>query len=150
MLIVSIFVAAFAVFLLFLALLVAHRTPMPKLSQPGMLWWPGVLILLLAPVVAVMPQYMKYSDCETACNVIDGRQAEIEYAEKVAKDYASCVKNSLSEVRRNAVERNADGASIDVEQAVKDAQAGAEDTCFSLVVGTCVNLCYDPTQGLGE
>ena len=150
MLILSFLVAAFAVLLLFLALLVAHRTPMPKLSQPGMLWWPGVVILFAAPVLAVMPQYMTYSDCEARCDVIDGRPVDIEYAKNVAKDYASCVKNSVSEVRRTNEEMKLKDPEIDVEAVVAAARPGAEETCFDLVAGTCVNLCYDPTEGLGE
>jgi len=150
MLILSILVAGFALLLIFVALLVAHRTPLPQLRHPGILWWPGIGLLFFAPLVAVAPQYLDHNRCQSACEVIDGRATDKPYAENVATEYASCVKNSLNEVRDNAAKKNEDGGTIDIEQEVARSTAGVEVVCYDLVVGTCVQGCYNPDPVPGE
>jgi hypothetical protein len=150
MLILSLLIAGFALLLIFVALLVAHRTPLPQLSHPGIFWWPGIGLLFFAPLLAVAPAYVSYNSCERDCDVLDGRATDKQYAEGVAEGYASCVKNSLLEVETNALEANADGGTLIVDDELKKARPGVEQVCVDLVVGTCISSCYSPDPIPGD
>lgn len=144
---------AFLVFLLGLAFIAmaylsAHRTIIPAIRQAVYLWWPGLGLMVFALLIALSPSILRYTQCQNACAVTDGRTPEYAFADGVSAAYENCVKNGLGEVKRNVFERMKDGATgLDPEKAAAEAEPGIREVCEDMVVGQCVAVCYDPQPG---
>lgn len=147
---VSFLVLLLGLGLIALAYLSAHRTFIPVIRGAVYLWWPGIGMIVLAMLLALGPSVVRYSQCQSACDVIDGQATEHHFADNVAADYDSCVKSGLGEIKRNVFERMKDGATgLDPEKAAAEAEPGIREVCRGMVIGQCVAVCYNPQQGEG-
>ena len=144
---VAILVALFALALMGLGWLVGHRTFLPAMSQPGLLWWPGLGLLLVALLIAVLPSYFRYTTCEWSCDLNEGKAEANEINERFLREYDDCVGATIESARRRAIEQVEGGADLDLDQVVKTATLDAAAACTSLTTGRCVRFCYAPEEG---
>lgn len=133
--------------LILVAYLSAHRTIIPVMRQAVYLWWPGLVLVALSGLVALVPSLFGYGQCQAACDVLDGTP-EHPASLNVPQDYENCVRSGLNEVKRNVVERMKDGATgLDPDKAAAEAEPGLREVCHDMVIGQCVAACYNPQQG---
>ena len=147
MIYIAALVLLMSLFLMGVAWLTAHRTILPHMRKPGILWWPAIGLLFLSPIVAISGNVVTYSRCERECAVSEGGTPEHPYAEPVPKAYESCVSSGLNEIKRNAIERMKAGADLDPEALAKESEPDTRRVCRDMAEGACVAACYDPEAG---
>ena len=141
--ILAVLIFMFGLLLMAIALLGANRSPVPKIKHPGLFWWPSLGMFVIAILVAMVPRVIAYGKCETAGDVLGGKEAIEEYNKNVQAEYDNCVSSQLFTVKDALVK--AGGTKADIEKASTAAVPDAEFTCSNMAVGACVSKCYMPT-----
>ncbi|MBX2799448.1 MAG: hypothetical protein KTR31_17365 [Myxococcales bacterium] len=130
--------------LLALALLVAHKSPLPPMRRPGLFWWPALMLMAAALFLLLAPPTVRYTQCEATCDLAVQGEVSEEYTVDVKADYESCAKSSVAEMRRNGMKRLSDGEALDVDAMVAGGTPGAEEVCLDIALSRCVSTCYRP------
>ena len=151
LLIVSVLIALLGISLLIVAYVVAHRSFLPKISRPEFLWAPGIGLLVLSVVVAMMPGILAYNQCENECDTIDGGGTTA-HGQAVPEAYKSCVDASVAHKQREMVRQlEADpDLEIDIPGTIESEMPDIEAVCAGVAQQGCVQTCYAATQPVEE
>ncbi len=147
---VALLVLVTGLFLLGAVYLSGHKTPVPAIRRPEILWVPGITLVLFSGMLFLAPYWLDYSRCEVACDALEGPPAGTGWAARwntsVSGEYATCVTNGVAEVRRTAEELARTDPSVNVAVEVALAEPAAREVCSKMAVGRCVARCFRRDQ----
>ena len=150
-LIASVLIALLGVSLMIVAYVAAHRSFLPKVARPEFLWAPGIGLLVVSVIVAMMPGITAFSQCENECDVLDG-SGTTEHGKAVPEAYKNCVDSSVSHKQREMLKQmEADPTlDFDIKGIIKDEMPNIEAVCADVAQDTCVQVCFAATQAVEE
>ena len=145
---VSLLLIVLGILVLGFAIAAGHKTPLPRLSRPEFLWVPGLGLFVVAGLVYLTPSVLAYNECGSACAAMDGVPAGFEWASKfnemVPEEFKQCVDGSMSDRRVQLTKMLEFDPSLNVEETLESERADIRANCETIVVGRCVQRCYDP------
>ncbi|MFT4625335.1 MAG: hypothetical protein ACI8PZ_004003 [Myxococcota bacterium] len=123
-----------------------HKTPLPRLSRPEILWIPGLGLLVAASLVYITPSVFQYNRCVNACDAMEGVPGGYEWAAEfnsmVPAEYKQCVDGSTTDRKSQLVKMLENDPSLDVQSLLEAEKPDIWFNCHNIVVGRCVRRCY--------
>ena len=144
---VSLLLLTLGVLVLSFVYTAGHKTPLPRLSRPEILWIPGLSLLVLAAIVYLTPAVLAYNQCDDACDAMESVPLGFEWASAfnsvVPEEFKQCVDGSTTDRRAQLTKMLDFDPSLDIDATLEAEAADIRLNCSNIVVGRCVRRCYD-------